>query len=94
MKAVTGRQTSREADAIAKRVVEMLSNRGRLDQPFFTVETLAAKLSLTPRTVRAMLQKGVIPSYKIEGARRIAPQDVEKYLAVCRDEGFEQAQAA
>lgn len=80
------RSTSREADAIAKRVVELLSNRGRLDQPFFTPETLAAKLSLSARTVRTMLAKGAIRSYKVEGARRIDPKDVDQYLAQRCDE--------
>lgn len=80
-----GRGTSREADQIAKRVVEMLSNRGRLDQPFYTPETLAAKLALSDRAVRRMLADGVIPSYKIEGSRRIDPTDVDRYLAEHRE---------
>lgn len=55
-------------------------------QPFYTPATLAARLSLSPRMVRGLLQRGVIPSYKIEGSRRIDPRDVDRYLASCREE--------
>jgi excisionase family DNA binding protein len=42
---------------------------------------LAEYLSISERTVRDMLSKQRIPSYKVEGQRRIDPADVEKYLA-------------
>src|ERR1700733_1921805 len=50
-------------------------------RPFFTPKTLADYLSISERTVREMLSKERIPSYKVEGQRRIDPLDVEKYLA-------------
>jgi excisionase family DNA binding protein len=50
-------------------------------RPFFTPRTLAEYLSVSERTIRDMLAKQRIPSYKIEGQRRIALEDVEKYLA-------------
>lgn len=53
---------------------------------FFTPQTLAAMLDLSPRTVREMLRQGKIASYKIEGARRIRPEDVDAYLAARRQE--------
>jgi excisionase family DNA binding protein len=77
---------SREADRIARRVVELLTNRGRLDEPFYTTQTLAAKLALSERSVREMLARGIIPSYKVEGARRIDPADVAVYLSRCRED--------
>lgn len=49
--------------------------------PFFTPKGLAEYLSISERTVRDMLSKQRIPSYKVEGQRRIDPVDVEKYLA-------------
>ena len=49
-------------------------------RPFFTPKTLAAYLSVSERTVRSMLAKGTIPSYLIEGSRRIDPADVDAYL--------------
>jgi excisionase family DNA binding protein len=55
-------------------------------RPFFTPKTLAARLALSERTVRDMLAKRVIPSYKIAGTRRIDPVDVDAYLARNRDE--------
>lgn len=54
-------------------------------RPFFTPRSLAEFLNLDPRTVRTMLSDGVIPSYKIGGARRIAAEDVDEYVARCRD---------
>lgn len=53
---------------------------------FFTPEALASYLSLSGRTVRDLLRHGTIPSYKIGGARRIDPVDVDAYLAEHRQE--------
>jgi len=50
-------------------------------RPFLTPKTLAEYLAISERTVRDMLSKQRIPSYKVEGQRRIDPADVEKYLA-------------
>lgn len=80
------REISRESEHVARRVVELLANRGRLDEPFFTIETLAAKLSVSKRTVSDMLTAAEIPSYRIGGSRRIDPRDVEKYLSARRQE--------
>lgn len=53
---------------------------------FFTPKSLAVYLALSERTVREMLRNGVVPSYRIEGARRIDPRDVDSYLAARRKE--------
>ena len=50
-------------------------------RPFFTPKGLAEYLSISERTVREMLSKQRIPSYKVEGQRRIDPADVDRYLA-------------
>jgi excisionase family DNA binding protein len=50
-------------------------------RPFFTPKTLAAYLALSERTVRAMIARGELPSYKVAGARRISPRDVDGWLA-------------
>ena len=50
-------------------------------RPFFTPKGLAEYLSISERTVREMLSKERIPSYKVEGQRRIDPADVDRYLA-------------
>jgi excisionase family DNA binding protein len=55
-------------------------------RPFFTPRGLAEYLGLSLRTVRDMLARGVIPSYKFEGARRIDPDDVDRYKAARREE--------
>jgi excisionase family DNA binding protein len=53
---------------------------------FFTPKALAVYLSLSERTVREMLRNRAIPSYRIEGARRIDPRDVDSYLAARRQD--------
>jgi excisionase family DNA binding protein len=53
---------------------------------FFTPATLAQYLAVSERTVRSMLAAGKIASYKVEGARRIDPTDVDTYLANRREE--------
>lgn len=55
-------------------------------RPFFTPKTLAEYLDLSERTVYDLLKRGKMPSYKVGGARRIASEDVERYLAGCRQE--------
>ena len=55
-------------------------------RPFFTPRALAEYLAVSERTVRQMLADRRISSYKVEGQRRIAPGDVEKYLARNRTE--------
>jgi excisionase family DNA binding protein len=52
---------------------------------FFTPKALAAYLSVSERTVRTMLHNGEIPSYRVAGARRIDPTDVDEYLAARRN---------
>lgn len=56
-------------------------------RPFFTARTLAAYVTLSERTVRQMLADHVIPSYRIQGARRIAAADVDTYLVHRREGG-------
>ena len=55
-------------------------------RPFFTPRTLAEYLAISERTARQMLADGRMPSYKIEGTRRVDPADVDAYLARHRDE--------
>ena len=55
-------------------------------RPFFTPRALAEFLSVSDRTVRQMLHDGRIPSYKVEGMRRIDPADVDRYLDERRQE--------
>ncbi len=52
---------------------------------FFTPKTLATYLALSERTVREMLRRGALPSYRVGGARRIDPSDVDSYLAGRRE---------
>lgn len=53
---------------------------------FFTPDTLAEFLAVTPRFVRKLLAEGELPSYKIGTTRRIDPEDVDAFLAARRKE--------
>ena len=52
----------------------------------FTPESLAVYLSLSERTIYDWIKRGDLPSYKLGGARRIDPADVDAFLAA-RKEG-------
>jgi excisionase family DNA binding protein len=57
-----------------------------MSEPFYTARTLAQRLAVSERTVREMIRRKEIPSYKVAGARRIDPADVDAYLAERREE--------
>jgi excisionase family DNA binding protein len=61
---------------------------GQERRAFFTPKMLADYLALSERTVRSMLAAGTIVSYRVGGARRIDPADVDRYLAERRDHGY------
>jgi excisionase family DNA binding protein len=61
--------------------VSALRVRTEERRAFFTPRSLAEYLSISERTVRQILLDGRIPSYKIQGVRRIDPTDVDAYLA-------------
>jgi len=57
----------------------------RADEPFHTVAELAARLALSERTVRDMLNRGEIPCYRIGPQRRIDPADLRRWLEQRRE---------
>jgi excisionase family DNA binding protein len=64
-------------------VSDTAASAGEL-RPFYSTRTLALRLALSERTVREMIRRGEIPSYKVAGARRIDPADVDCWLAARR----------
>ncbi len=58
---------------------------------FFTPNDLARYLGLSIRTVRQILSEGKIASYTFEGARRIAAEDVDAYVAANRAQNARRA---
>jgi len=59
----------------------------RAGQSFYTIDSLARRLSVSPRTVQNWLARGELVSYAFGKARRIDPVDVEAFLAERRDGG-------
>ena len=58
----------------------------RGEEAFYTVKSLAERLSVSLGTAKSMVKEGEIPSYKFRGIRRIDPADVASYLAEHREE--------
>lgn len=48
--------------------------------PFFTPKQLMERLNVSERTVRKLLARGAIPSYKVGSSVRVDPADFEQYL--------------
>lgn len=76
---MSAKRLNRDDEALARRVAELLDGC-RPEAPFYTIDSLAKRLSVTPRTVRNMISRGVIRSYRVESVIRIAPEDVDGYL--------------
>ena len=52
---------------------------------FFTVNSLADYLAVSPRTVRNWIERGELASYDLGDLRRIDPADVDSFLEQRRD---------
>ncbi|MDQ3607611.1 MAG: helix-turn-helix domain-containing protein [Actinomycetota bacterium] len=78
------RLSQADVDAIARRLDELAAPPN--ERPFYTVAKLASRLSLSERTVKDLLARGTIPSYRVAGSRRVDPADVDAYLAANRSE--------
>lgn len=69
------------ADAVAERLREDLGLVG----PVLRLSRVAEMLDVSERTVRTMIHRGTLPSFKVEGARRVDAGAVRDYLAARRD---------
>lgn len=56
------------------------------EREFFTSRDLAVRWGMAEKTVRNMLRRREVPSYKLGGARRVAVQDVLSFEAASREE--------
>lgn len=56
------------------------------ERPFYTIRSLALRLDVSERMVRKLLHEGQLASYRVGKARRIAPEDVDSFLAERREE--------
>lgn len=51
------------------------------DDPLLTYDQVAARLTVTPRTIQSLVYRGALRSVKIGGARRIPQSVVDKFIA-------------
>ncbi|HEX8743601.1 MAG TPA: helix-turn-helix domain-containing protein [Thermoleophilaceae bacterium] len=56
-------------------------------RPLLTPRDVAEQLQISRSTLYEMLRRGELPSYKIAGARRIDPDDLDRYLTEQREHG-------
>jgi hypothetical protein len=68
-------------EAIAAKVVERIQD-GTWDRPLLSPKTLAERLEVSERQARNLIAgpNPQIPSFKIDGARRIDPREVDRFL--------------
>lgn len=50
------------------------------DQVFLSVQEVAKRLNVNPRTVNRMVERGELPAYRISGVLRVDEQDLQEYL--------------
>lgn len=80
-----------ELDALAAAVAEKVAERmitALDDRPLLSSQELAARLNIGLRTAKELLyplKDPAIPSFLVGGARRIAPADVDRYVAAQRN---------
>jgi excisionase family DNA binding protein len=71
------------SEAIPNNEIRVLEQE---EQPFYTIKSLARRLSCSDRTAKRMVDEGEIPSYYFRGMRRIDKSDIDSYLAEHRDD--------
>ncbi len=54
------------------------------DEEFLTVRQVASLLNISPRSLRRLLAKRVLASYKLRGSIRISRHDIDSYLEQSR----------
>ena len=54
-------------------------------QPAVTVRQVAAYLSVNEKTVYRLAQRGTLPGFKVAGAWRFRPEDIEKWVAAQKE---------
>jgi excisionase family DNA binding protein len=64
---------------IADEVVARLRAE-RDERPLLSPKELAARLGISDRTVRSMIESGRMPSLKIGGLTKVEPAEVDAYL--------------
>ena len=50
------------------------------DQVFLSVQDVAKRINVNPRTVNRMIERGDLPAYRVSGVLRIDERDLQAYL--------------
>jgi excisionase family DNA binding protein len=50
------------------------------DQVFLSVQDVARRINVNPRTVNRMIERGELPAYRVSGVLRIDERDLQAYL--------------
>lgn len=76
---------TRLARDIADRVAGELATRD--ERPLLRVRDVAERLAVDERTVRALIGRGEIESFRVAGARVVAPAALDEYVRRQQSEG-------
>jgi excisionase family DNA binding protein len=77
---VTGLDADDLADRVADRVAERLAELPD-DRPLLRAVQVAVRLGVSERTARDLIDRGVLASFKVAGARVVDPAEVDRYVA-------------
>jgi hypothetical protein len=72
--------TDMDYEAIAAKVAEHIQ-AGTFARPLMSAEDVARGLGVSVRKARALVaEDGPIPSFKIDGSRRVDPREFDKFV--------------
>jgi excisionase family DNA binding protein len=73
-----------DLDALKREITESVVaalRAERDERPLLSPKELAARLGISERTVRSMIESGALPSVKVGGLRRVEAVAVDEWLA-------------
>ena len=70
-----------DVQAVAEKLLEHIQ-AGTFARPLLSVKGLAAMLDVSPRKAAALIAgpDPEIPSFKVDGSRRVDPREVDRYI--------------
>ena len=77
--------SERSVDPEGPRSVTAIRVSDPVEEPFYSVASLAKKLALSERTIRDVLKRGELPCYRIGAQLRVDPADLKRWLEARRE---------
>jgi excisionase family DNA binding protein len=55
------------------------ADRERIERPHWTIDALATRWAVSPRTVRRLIESGRLRAIRIGGQLRVSPESLERF---------------